>query len=321
MNEAARPKTEDEDQMQLGTIKKPDLSAALQTPERLRGYCAQLEAGDILFFPETPIDIPANDLAFLLGHQQVGGAYHKNIAYRPLEDRITGFDAWDSASAERLRGIMRRYSDDVIGFLRSFLAPYQARWKVDYASYRPEEEEGRDLSLRKRNDLLHTDAFPTRPTRGDRILRFFNNINPQKTRNWITTETFDVLIEKMRTGKLNGGRVPLPSSMTSSAAKRGLASLGLGALAPSLKRSPYDEFMMRFHNYLKENSEFQKNCPKQHWEFPPGSSWMVYTDMVSHAVLSGQFALEQTLIVSREVMVVPEKSPYGVLSRIAVSQR
>jgi hypothetical protein len=109
--------------------------------------------------------------------------------------------------------------------------------------------------------------------------------------------------------------------MTSSAAKRGLASLGLGALAPSLKRSPYDEFMMRFHNYLKENSEFQKTCPKQHWEFPPGSSWMVYTDMVSHAVLSGQFALEQTLIVSREIMVVPEKSPYGVLSRIAVTQR
>jgi hypothetical protein len=303
--------------MQLVTITRPELTQSLQNPEQLRRYCAQLEAGDIIFFPETPIHIPPDDLNLLLGHQQVGGAYHKNIAYRPSENRITGFDAKDPSGAERLRGIMRQYSHDVIEFLRRFLAPYQARWKVDYASYRPEEEEGRDLALRKRNDLLHTDAFPTRPTHGNRILRFFNNINPQKTRNWITTETFDELVEKMRTGKLNGQTaVPFPSSMQMPGLKRALAS-GFGALIPSLKRSPYDDFMMRFHNYLKENVSFQQNCPKQHWEFPPGSSWMVYTDMVSHAVLSGQFALEQTLIVSREAMVVPEKSPYGVLAKLA----
>ena len=306
--------------MQLVTIPRPDVEQVLKSPDSLRALCAQLEAGDILFFPETPISIPSDDLGFLLGHQQVGGAYHKNIAYRPLTDRITGFDAQAPANADRLRGIMRRYSHDVIEFLRAFLGPYQARWKMDYASYRPEEEEGRDLTLRKRNDLLHTDAFPTRPTHGDRILRFFNNINPQKTRNWITTETFDVLVEKMLTGKLNGdSAVPLPSSMEMPKMKQVLAALGIGTLAPSVKRSPYDEFMMRFHNYLKENAEFQQSCPKQHWEFPPGSSWMVYTDMVSHAVLSGQFALEQTLIVSRDAMVAPHKSPYGVLARLAIA--
>lgn len=306
--------------MQLVTVSRPDLESSLGRPEGLRRYCAQLEAGDIIFFPETPIPIPTDDLAFLLGHRQVGGAYHKNIAYRPLEDRITGFDSQDSSGSERLRGVMRRYSNDVIAFLRTFLAPYEARWKVDYASYRPEEEQSRDLALRKRNDLLHTDAFPTRPTHGDRILRFFNNINPERTRNWITTETFNVLVRQMRAGKLNGGSVPLPSSMDTSPMKRTLAGLGVGKLMPSLKRSPYDEFMMRFHNYLKENSSFQQNCPKQHWEFPPGASWMVYTDMVSHAVLSGQFALEQTLIVCREAMVVPEKSPYGVLAKLAASE-
>ena len=304
--------------MQLVTIPNADLTGVTRSPERLRDYCAQLEAGDIIFFPETPIKIPQEDLDFLLGHQHVFGTFHKNIAYRPLEDRITGFEAQDASTAERLRKIMHRYSKDVIDFLGGFLGPYRSQWKVDYASYRPEEEAGRDLALRKRNDLLHTDAFPTRPTHGDRILRFFNNINPAKTRNWMTTDTFDVLLEKMRAGKLNGGTsVPLPSSMSMPNLKRTLAALGIAALLPSLRRSPYDEFMMRFHNYLKENSGFQKNCPKQHWEFPPGSSWMVYTDMVSHAVLSGQFALEQTLIVSREVMVTPEKSPYGVLNRLS----
>src|SRR5438045_3487729 len=129
--------------MQLISIPKPDLTSALQAPARLRAYCAQLEAGDILFFPHTPINIPADDLSFLLGHQRVGGAYHKNIAYRPLEDRITGFEAEDSAGEARLRAVMGRYSRDVIEFLEKFLSPYQSRWKVDYASYRPEEEQGR----------------------------------------------------------------------------------------------------------------------------------------------------------------------------------
>jgi hypothetical protein len=305
--------------MKLITISRDEIGAAASSPEHAREYCSDLESGNILFFPDSPIHIPDLDLKFLLGHEKVGGAYHKNIAYRPLEDRITGFTGAEEQSAKQLQGIMRRYSHDVIEFLRSFLVPYRGRWKVDYASYRPEEEQGRDLSLRKRNDLLHTDAFPTRPTHGDRILRFFNNINPEKTRNWITTETFDVLVEQMRGGGLNGGGVPLPQSMQSGGIRRALAGLGFGQLAPSLKRSPYDEFMMRFHNYLKENDTFQRTCPKQHWEFPPGSSWMVYTDMVSHAVLSGQFALEQTLIVSREAMVAPERSPYGVLARMAAS--
>ena len=54
--------------------------------------------------------------------------------------------------------------------------------------------------------------------------------------------------------------------------------------------SGYDEWMMNFHNFLKENAEFQRTCRKDEWQFPPNSSWIVFTDMVSHAVMSGQFA-------------------------------
>jgi hypothetical protein len=39
--------------------------------------------------------------------------------------------------------------------------------------------------------------------------------------------------------------------------------------------------------------------------------------MVSHAVLSGQFALEQTFTVSKHALVLPEKAPVRVLERIA----
>jgi len=55
---------------------------------------------------------------------------------------------------------------------------------------------------------------------------------------------------------------------------------------------------------------------KHPWQFPAGSSWMVYTDTVPHAVLTGQYALEQTFLVAPEAMVTPESSPLAVLEEM-----
>ena len=71
---------------------------------------------------------------------------------------------------------MRSYSERALAFLWKLLPRYMEKARIDFASFRPQEEEGRDLPTKKRNDLLHVDAFPTRPTRGDMILRFFTNI-------------------------------------------------------------------------------------------------------------------------------------------------
>ncbi len=301
--------------MKLVSISREEL--AVESDTQARAWCAQLEAGDILYFPETPIAIPADDLAFLLGQQQTDSSLHKNIAYKPKKNEVTGLGDGVGAGAEaraRLTRIMANYSAAVTNFLRGFLSPYEERWKLDYASYRPQEEESRNLPLRRRNDLLHTDAFPTRPTNGARILRFFNNINPTRTRNWMTTETFAELAPKFAPRE-----IALPKQQ--SGVGRGLRSLvtaaGAGKVVPALQRSPYDDFMMRFHNFLKENAAFQRDCEKAYWEFPPGSSWMVYTDTVSHAVLSGQYALEQTLLVAPEAMVRPEIAPLGVLEQLS----
>ncbi len=164
-------------------------------PEQARTWCQRLEAGDILYFPQTPISFRSQDLSFLLGQQQTGSTLHKNIAYKPNLDSVSGLDVSTTGAAElkQLRTIMRQYSQDVTRFLTGFLLPYQGRWRLDYASFRPQEEEGRDLPLRRRNDLLHTDAFPTRPTRGARILRFFNNIHPSRTRDWVVSDPFSAL--------------------------------------------------------------------------------------------------------------------------------
>ncbi len=298
--------------MAVITIPSTSLTPA---PEESRAFCGQLEAGDILYFPKTPVPLAADDISFLLGQQQADSSLHKNIAYKPNLDRLSGYDPRTAspAAVQRLQRIMRGYSSAVVQFLALFLAPYQQHWKLDYASFRPQEEQGRDLPLRRRNDLLHTDAFPTRPTYGARILRFFNNIHPGRTRDWIVSDPFAATVRQFAPQQI----APRPGSPLSRAGKAAARAIGLGAAIPSLKRSPYDDFMMRFHNFLKENPAWQNNCPKYPYQFPPGSSWMVYTDTVPHAVLAGQYALEQTFLVRPEAMVRPEISPLKVLEEIA----
>ncbi|MGB6133964.1 MAG: Kdo hydroxylase family protein [Acidobacteriaceae bacterium] len=285
------------------------------TPEQARAWCAQLEAGDILFFPQTPVPLDLSDASFLLGQQQTDSSLHKNIAYKPNIDRLSGFDAKTAspAAVERLHGIMRKYSQTVTAFLTKFLSPYEANWQLDYASFRPQEEQGRDLPLRRRNDLLHTDAFPTRPTHGARILRFFNNIHPARTRDWVVSDPFAETVRQFAPKEI----APKADSAMGRAGKAAARAMGLGAAIPSLKRSPYDDFMMRFHNFLKENPRWQAECAKYPFQFPAGSSWMVYTDTVPHAVLAGQYALEQTFLVRAAAMVRPEVSPLRVLEEIA----
>ncbi len=288
------------------------------SPEQSRAWCAQLEAGDILYFPKSPVPLSKDDASFLLGQQQTDSSLHKNIAYKPNIDRLSGFDAKAAspAAVERLRDAMRRYSQSVAAFLTEFLAPYQANWQLDYASFRPQEEQGRDLTLRRRNDLLHTDAFPTRPTHGSRILRFFSNVHPARTRDWVVSDPFAEMVRQFAPGRI----APDPGNALSRAGKAAARAVGLGAAIPSLKRSPYDDFMMRFHNFLKEDPQWQAHCPKYAFQFPPGSSWMVYTDTVPHAVLAGQYALEQTFLVRPQAMVRPEVSPLRILEEMARSR-
>src|SRR5262249_7985495 len=151
-------------------------------------------------------------------------------------------------------------------------------------SFRPVEEQGRQLPTRARNDLLHVDSFPTRPTNGARILRVFTNLNRAAPRRWITTETFDTLAP----------RLAMDAGLAHIASRRGGWLTRLAGFVGIRQRSPYDRFMLHFHDYLKGNTAFQSGCPKSRWEFPPESTWIVLTDMVPHAVESGQFALEQT---------------------------
>src|SRR5439155_9937119 len=137
--------------------------------------------------------------------------------------------------------------------------------------------------LKKRNDLLHVDAFPTRPTRGGRILRVFTNINPVESRRWLTGEPFHQLAPRFadKAGLREFAySANSPTGKVRQTAVKMLHSAGL----PVADRSGYDRFMLHFHDWLKENNAYQQEeRAKPVQEFPAGSTGLVCTDGVPHA--------------------------------------
>ncbi len=271
-----------------------------------------LESGDILYFPVSPPLVSEEERAFLVQRRQSGVSYHKNISYRPNTDQLRGAADSGHDLQARFHSIMRSYSRRAVAFMTSFLRHYATGWKIDFASFRPIQEEGRKVSLHSRNDLLHVDNFPTRPSHGDRLLRIFTNIHPDQPRVWVTSDPFEQLVGRFA-NRVGVARRPGRMDVWKRSAVRVASRLGL----PVVDRPPYDAFMLRIHHAMKEDAEFQNGCRKDRWEFPAGSTWIVFTDSASHACLRGQYLLEQTFLVGRTSLVFPEKAPIAILERMA----
>ena len=174
------------------------------------------------------------------------------------------------------------------------------------------------MSAHSSNERIHIDAFASGATHGDRILRFFTNVNPSAPRVWKSAGLFPELYRefgaKARADRLgaDGLREKLPdrafSGLVRLATKVGLAP------AAMLDTSPYDRAMKRLHDTLKDDEGFQAD--ERRWtilEFPPFSSWIVLTDVVSHAVIRGQHAIVNTWIVPLASCALPEIAPYNLI--------
>ena len=81
-------------------------------------------------------------------------------------------------------------------------------------------------------------------------------------------------------------------------------------------RSPYDALMLQLHDCMKADEVFQQESPQSRVELPAGSTWLAFTDQVSHAATSGQYQLEQTFLLPVDAMREPERSPLRVLERL-----
>ncbi len=274
--------------------------------------CQQLEQGNILLLPTTPFLPSEEECTFLRNQKQTDQSSHKNIAYKPHLHKVTGADTSDAGNAEQMRSILSHYSEGALACLSELFPAYARLWKVDYASFRPVEEQGRKLAVRHRNDLMHLDAFPTRPTHGGRILRAFTNIHPTRERVWGTADPFEDLARQYA---IEAGLNRVASPLATLWRQASLAGRLVGLRVPN--RSAYDDFMLRFHHFLKTNEEFQRTGQRQTAAFPPSSTWISFTDLIAHKALSGQYAMEQTCIVPYQAMLLPELAPVSVLERIA----
>ena len=68
---------------------------------------------------------------------------------------------------------------------------------------------------------------------------------------------------------------------------------------------------------MKADQEYQSAGEQFTHSFPAGSTWMVYTDQVPHAALSGIHQLEQTFYIPVASLRNPASSPLRVLEGLA----
>jgi hypothetical protein len=257
-----------------------------------------LESGAVLFFPNLAFVLSEAEKRFLDASVSDGKA--KNISL----DHTTGTmqaSALTGEPARELAAMMERFGSLATGLVHGLL-PYR---KVERArtSFRPVQVKDRHYSKISDDRLLHIDAFPSRPMRGRRILRFFTNVAPHGARRWQVGQPFE-----------DFARIFLPRVGPHLPGKSWLYDK-LGVTRG--RRSLYDELMLSLHDAGKLDENFQKNSPQQSIDFPPGSSWLVFTDQVLHAALGGEFALEQTFHLDVSEMAEPARAPIKVLERLS----
>jgi 3-deoxy-D-manno-oct-2-ulosonic acid (Kdo) hydroxylase len=284
-----------------------------------------LESNHIVFFPRSPIPLPDEATLRYLRSDLPSRLKLKNISYHPEVDRIAGLAA-DADTSARLTGILRDHLAQVSAFLHEHIAHLTSDWTIGTCSFRPIQERGRNLKPHASNELVHIDAGAYGATDGDRILRFFVNFSDREDRVWATKGPIEQLVARFgRDAGLVDADGRLAVKLTKGAQDRALSGVvgGLARLNPLarvLDTSPYDRAMRRLHNYMKDDAAFrQDQRDYEEIRFPPYSAWMVFTDSVSHASVSGQFAFVTTIIVPRRNMKHPQFAPFNVLAALQYS--
>ena len=280
---------------------------------------AALEHSDVVFFEQCPIELPDEaDLTFLRD-ELPRQTQLKNVSYHPESDSVPRFDASEDVR-RRVKAILKDHRAAVSRYLEKNIPNLTPGWTVGTSSFRPIEEKDRDLKPRSSSEIVHIDAGAYGATNGDRILRFFVNLNPSKDRVWGTKGSFHGLFEKhgafATAARGNGRRITLRKGFADHCFTGLVSGLSkLYPLAAVIDSSPYDRAMRRIHNYMKECPDFRDD-PTDYLEmrFPPLSAWSVFTDGISHSVVSGQYAFATTILIPLKNCRTLESAPYHVLA-------
>jgi hypothetical protein len=284
--------------MSLYTIFTQRWDAELAQTDQISATSA-LERGQVLFLPSLPFEVKTSETA-LFTPAILGGA--KNTSFDPRSGRLGGTKLY-GADAATLGGFIGRFSAAAARLTDQLFPSYRGLLVPGRASFRPAEVAGRKTTWRKDDTRLHIDSFPATPSGGRRILRIFTNVNHEgRARSWRIGGDFSAVAERF-SPRL---RLPLP---------------GVGHALALLRvtkspRSPYDALMLQLHDAMKGDDNFQRTSPQTPVEFPAGSTWIGFTDQVSHAAMAGQYQLEQTFLLPVDAMLEPPRSPLRILERL-----
>lgn len=284
----------------LETFEVADWSPNLDH-QTLQKAVEALENGRVLYLPK--LSFPVSEKEKFIFSSQLLKKDRKNISFDPNSGQLKGIEAGEE-QYHMIMAMMRRFSDVAAHFVHQILPSYEDHLKLGRTSFRPVEIKGRESpSIRKDDTLLHLDSFPSTPTGGQRILRFFANVNPyNKPRVWKVGESYDKVLKRF----LPRIKKPFPGS------RQLLSRLGI----TKSFRILYDHYMLHIHNSMKSDAFYQKEVPQQIVEFPPFTCWLCFTDQVSHAALAGQYVFEQSFYLPIEGQKFPERSPLHYMEEL-----
>lgn len=260
---------------------------------------AAAESGQVLYFPRLGFTVQPDELRLL--DPAIADPQRKNISLDPAGGKLHG--VLNPSDEAAVRGLIERYQHLANDLVARLFPEYVGQLRAAPTSLRLHQVENRQTSWRKDDSRLHVDAFPSRPNYGERILRVFTNINPNGApRVWRVGEPFEDMARKL---------LPrVPRQWPGSAAL--LAALKI----TKRRRSAYDHIMLNLHDAMKADMDYQRSSPQETMPFPPGCGWICFSDHASHAVMSGQFMMEQTFFLPVNAMVNPASAPLGVLQKL-----
>jgi hypothetical protein len=260
----------------------------------------ELEAGKVLYFPTLAFEPTAQELQQLF-RPEIRDPKSRNISL-DANGKLKGA-AGDEATQQMLAAMMLRFRVQAEGLLAAMAPRYMEHVRRGPVSFRPSVVETREQSWRADDRRMHVDAFPSRPNRGERLLRVFANVNPEGVpRVWRVGEPFETVARHF---------LPRLKPYSSWQAK----ALRALKVTKSL-RSEYDHLMLQLHDAMKSDTDYQQNAPQVTMPFPAGSTWVVFSDQASHAAMSGQYMMELTAQLPPQEQYDPDASPLAILTRM-----
>ncbi|BEN02244.1 hypothetical protein SMETH2_23750 [Serratia marcescens] len=262
---------------------------------------SELEQGKVLFLPELAFTLSEQEMPLL--DPALVDPKRKNISYQPLSGKLTGVAV--AECRQQVQQLLERYYQSCRQLIAGLLPEYQEALHHPTGSLRlhPVSAWRASSSWRKDDSRLHVDAFPSRPNYGERILRIFTNINPHgEHRQWRVGEPFPELAQRFMP------RLARYSAFSSWLQHR--------VRITKTRRSHYDHLMLQLHDAMKADGDYQQQGPQLALAFPPGSSWICFSDQTPHAAMGGQFMLEQTFLLPVNKMQDPQRSPLKVLEQL-----